>query len=99
MEDTKQVHKLRLRLKKFNYINDFVESCGLIPSLPLKGSKALQRDLGRLCDFAMHRQLLKRLMAESAEPLTEETKSFLILLGSLREECMETLQADISESR
>jgi len=99
MEDTKQVHKLRLRLKKFNYINDFVESCGLIPPLPLKGSKALQRDLGRLCDFAMHRQLLKRLMAESAEPLTEETKSFLILLGSLREECMETLQADISESR
>lgn len=99
MEDTKQVHKLRLRLKKFNYINDFLESFGLIPPLPLKGSKALQRDLGRLCDFAMHRQLLKCLMAESAEPMAEETKRFLILLGSLREECMEALRADISESR
>ena len=93
------MHKLRLRLKKFNYINDFLESCGLIPPLPLKGSKALQRDLGRLCDFAMHRQLLKRLMAESAEPMAEETKRFLILLESLREECMKTLRADISESR
>lgn len=98
-DDTKQMHKLRLRLKKFNCVNDFVESCGLIPPLPLKGSKALQRDLGRLCDVAMHRQLLKRLVAESAEPLEEETERFHFLLGRLREEFLETLEKDLSESR
>ena len=98
-EDTKQMHKLRLRLKKFNCINDFVESCGLIPPLPLKGSKALQRDLGRLCDFAMHRKLLKRLVRESTEPLKEEAERFISLQRRLREEFLETLGINLSESR
>lgn len=98
-DDTKQLHRLRLRLKKFNCVNDFAESCGLIPPLPLKGSKALQRGLGHLCDVAMHRHLLKRLVAESAEPLEEETERFLFLLGRLREELLETLEKDLAESR
>ena len=98
VKEVTSLHKLRLRLKKFNYINDFVESCGLIPPIPLKGSKALQRDLGRLCDVAIHRKLLKHLMSEHEEPLEAETKHFLFMLESLREELIETLRVDLSES-
>ena len=57
--DLASLHELRLQLKKHTNTADLLLQTGLFkPKLNLKKLKALQQDLGRLCDLDTHASLL-----------------------------------------
>ncbi|NLD34972.1 MAG: CHAD domain-containing protein [Clostridiales bacterium] len=94
VDDLPRTHALRLKIKKARYAQESIPFLRERQPLDAAQLKALQDDLGTICDTHAHIDLLERLMASAPQPQSsQEMALFAAYLADLRDALRARLKA------